>query len=112
MHKQLIHRRLGIFSNHIQRKIFQMSFSQGKATNGSKILHKSALAADEAKFTKLCKIDWQDPCKFSIYIMLFLSTILIVTLTLSAGRKRVWESAERSTRGSGGIDGMLMYNLI
>jgi ADP-ribose pyrophosphatase len=52
-------------------------------SNGSKILSKTPLPANEAKWTKLTKINWQDP----------------------SGKQRVWESAERSTRGKGGIDG-------
>jgi len=59
-----------------------MSFS--KPTNGSKIVSKGPLSSDEAKWTKLTKINWQDP----------------------TGKDRVWESAERSTRSKGGIDGI------
>ena len=57
--------------------------SSAKPTNGSKILSKSPLSANEAKWTRLVKIDWQDP----------------------SGKQRIWESAERSTRSKGGIDG-------
>jgi ADP-ribose pyrophosphatase len=58
--------------------------SSAKPSNGSKILSKTPLPANEAKWTKLTKIDWQDP----------------------SGKQRVWECAERSTRGKGGIDGI------
>jgi ADP-ribose pyrophosphatase len=58
--------------------------STSKPSNGSKILSKTPLNPSEAKWTKLTKIDWQDP----------------------SGKKRIWESAERSTRSKGGIDGM------
>ena len=54
-----------------------------KPTNGSKILSKVALPGNEAKWIKLTKINWQDP----------------------SGKQRIWESAERSTRNKGGIDG-------
>jgi len=57
--------------------------STSKPTNGSKILSSHPLPANEAKWTKLTKINWQDP----------------------AGKRRIWESAERSTRSKGGIDG-------
>lgn len=59
-----------------------------KPTNGSKILSKCPLSADEAKWTKLTKINWQDP----------------------SGKQRIWESAERSTRSEGGIDGMNIHS--
>jgi hypothetical protein len=52
-------------------------------SNGSKILSKSPLSPNEAKWTRLTKINWQDP----------------------SGHNRLWECAERSTRSKGGIDG-------
>jgi ADP-ribose pyrophosphatase len=57
--------------------------ASSKPSNGSKILSQSPLQANEAKWTKLTKINWQD----------------------ASGKERVWESAERSTRSKGGIDG-------
>ncbi|ORY81527.1 NUDIX hydrolase domain-like protein [Protomyces lactucae-debilis] len=55
---------------HLSRSIM----SNSKApTNGSKILEKTPLSLDEAKWTTLKKIAWQDP----------------------TGTKRIWESAER-----------------
>jgi ADP-ribose pyrophosphatase len=62
-----------------------MSFASAKPTNGSKIISKSPLSADEAKWARLTKINWQDP----------------------SGKSRVWESAERTTRSKRGIDGNL-----
>lgn len=61
-----------------------------KPSNGSKILNKSDLSLDEARWTTLKKIDWQDP----------------------DGKHRVWESAERvsnksSTTGAVGIIALL-----
>jgi len=61
--------------------------SSAKPTNGSKILSKSTLSAKDAKWTKLTKIDWQDP----------------------SGKQRIWECAERNTRSKGGIDGKLYF---
>jgi len=58
--------------------------SSSKPTNGSRIVSKEPLFPHEAKWTKLTKINWQDP----------------------SGKMRVWECAERSTRGTGGIDGI------
>lgn len=67
-----------------------LSMSTSGPSNGSKILKKSALSLDEAKWTTLKKIDWQDP----------------------EGKRRVWESAERvtnksSTTGAVGIIALL-----
>lgn len=64
--------------------------SKSKPSNGSKILQKSDMPLDEAKWTTLKKIEWQDP----------------------TGKKRVWESAERvsnqsSTTGAVGIIALL-----
>jgi ADP-ribose pyrophosphatase len=55
-----------------------------RPTNGSQILSKTPLSADEARWIKLTKINWQDP----------------------SGKERIWESAERSTRSKGGVDGI------
>lgn len=64
--------------------------SKSKPSNGSKILQKSDMPLDEAKWTTLKKIEWQDP----------------------TGKNRVWESAERvsnqsSTTGAVGIIALL-----
>lgn len=58
--------------------------SFARPSNGSKVISKSPLPTSEARWTKLTKIDWQD----------------------RSGKVRVWESAERSTRGKGGVDGI------
>jgi hypothetical protein len=63
---------------------FALMSSSAKPSNGSKILSKTALPANEAKWTKLTKINWQDP----------------------SGKHRIWECAERSTRTKGGVDGI------
>jgi ADP-ribose pyrophosphatase len=57
--------------------------SSSKPTDGSKILSKTALSSEEAKWIRTKKINWRDP----------------------SGKDHVWESAERSTRSKGGIDG-------
>lgn len=68
---------------------FKQSMST-KPSNGSKVLRKTDLSLDEAKWTTLKKIEWQDP----------------------EGKQRVWESAERvsnksSTTGAVGIIALL-----
>ena len=77
--------RLLVILNQISPFLSRAFMSSSKPTNGSKILAKSPLSASEAKWTRLTKIDWQDP----------------------SGKKRVWESAERSTRSKGAIDGTI-----
>ncbi|CCG80624.1 MutT/nudix family protein [Taphrina deformans PYCC 5710] len=64
--------------------------SSAKPSNGSKILNKTDLSLDDAKWTTLKNIDWRDP----------------------TGKERVWESAERvtnksSTTGAVGIIALL-----
>jgi hypothetical protein len=78
---RLLNKSLSITSS----RLFMSAFSSlSKPTNGSKILSKTTLPAQEAKWTKLTKINWQDP----------------------SGKQRIWESAERSTRSKGGVDGL------
>lgn len=72
------------------RQSRQQNLAMSKPSNGSKILNKSDLSLDEARWTTLKKIDWQDP----------------------DGKHRVWESAERvsnksSTTGAVGIIALL-----
>jgi hypothetical protein len=76
--------RLSLLLSLLQPAVHRTFMSSSKPTNGSKILSKTPLSAHEAKWTKLTKINWQDP----------------------SGKQRVWESAERSTRSKGGIDGI------
>jgi hypothetical protein len=76
--------RLSLFILRQLCSLARRAMSSSKPTNGSKILSKEPLSTHEAKWTKLTKINWQDP----------------------SGKKRVWECAERSTRSKGGIDGL------
>jgi hypothetical protein len=62
----------------------ERTIMSSKPSNGSKIISSNPLPTTEAKWTKLTKINWQDP----------------------SGKPRIWESAERSTRSKGGIDGI------
>ena len=61
-----------------------------RASNGSENISSSPLNHQDARFIQLRKINWKDP----------------------SGRSRVWECADRTTRGSGGIDGVGMVAIL
>lgn len=76
--------RLRVYPN-IGRNITTLSHTNptNMSASKAKVLSRSPLAADEAKWTRLVKVTWQDP----------------------HGKERIWESAERPTRSkTTGVD--------
>lgn len=60
-----------------------ISVEPAKSLGSPKILGKSPLPLDEAKWVQLERIDWKD----------------------QDGKERKWEVASRKTRGKSGVDG-------
>ncbi|ODQ54937.1 hypothetical protein SAICODRAFT_89015 [Saitoella complicata NRRL Y-17804] len=64
--------------------------SSSSASNGSKVISRTTMSTEDAKWTTLKKLKWVD----------------------AKGKERAWESAERSTRKSSGVDAVAIMAII
>lgn len=82
----------------------------------AKVLERKPVETSECKWIGLERIDWQarrtptghvaNGCRF------VLARPPVLTLQDEEGKKRVWESANRSTRSKGGIDAVAILALV